>query len=168
MATRSKLERSSVRRSGSGGVTSINGLTGAVTLASPMLSQSGQTIRHDNGNIITLTDAATITGIDTAVNNSFQVVLGGNRTMDKPSNARDGEKITFRIEQDGTAGRTLVFDSGANGYRFAAVASPQGVKLADFNTLLAATPANSYVRIGFEFHEADGFWDCVALAGFWP
>ena len=165
MPQRSRVNRSAVRRSGG---TSINGLTGALTLASPMLSTSGDTFRLDNGNIKTLADAATITGIDAALNNSFQVTLLGNRTMDKPSNARDGEKITFRIEQGTGAPHTLAFDAGANGYRFANATSPQGVKLADFTALLAATPLNSYVRIGFEFHEADSFWDAVALAGFWP
>ena len=168
MPTRSQVYRSAVRRSG--GILSINGLTGAISLLSPMLSTSGNTLRIDNKNIKTLTDAATITGVDVTVNNAFQVTLGGNRTMDKPSGTpiQDGEVITFRIEQGAGAPHTLVFDTGANGYRFANAASPNGTTLTQFNNLLAATPLNSYLRIGFEFHEADGFWDAVALAGFWP
>ena len=165
MAQRSKLIRSAVRRSGG---TSINGLTGALTLASPMLTTSGSTFRIDNANPTTLTDAATITGIDASLNTAFNVTIEGNRTMDKPTNARDAEKIIFQIEQGPLGPFTLTFDPGANGYRFANAASPQGPKLTDWNTLLAATPIGSYSRIGFIFDEADGFWDAVAIAGFWP
>lgn len=165
MTQRSIFNRSAVRRSGG---TSINGQTGSLSLVSPMLTTTGNVFRIDNSNPISLTDAPTITGIDGSLANYFRVTLGGNRTMDKPINLRDGQSFIFEIEQGVGAPHTLVFDSGANGYRFAAIASPQGVKLADWNALLAATPLNSYARIGFIFKESAGFSDAVAIAGFHP
>lgn len=165
MPQRSRIHRSAIRRSGG---TSINGKTGDLELVSPMLTEDGDTFRIDNANPTTLTDAATITGIDAAVNTAFSVVIEGNRTLDKPSNPRDAEKIIFLIEQGAGGPYTLTFDAGADGYRFCNAASPQGPKLADFDGLLAATPVGSYLRVGFIYEEVDGFWDCVALSGYWP
>lgn len=180
MPTRSRLVRSSFRRSGFDGSTILTGVTvngtalvippsGVLALVSPMASISGgSTLRVDNANYKLLSDAATISGIDAALNTIFEVTLGGNRTMAAPTNPVNGEKITFLIRQDGVGGRTLTWTSGAAAYRFANAASPQGVKLTDFNTLLAAAPASGLIRVGFEYGSTDNRWDCVALAGYWP
>jgi hypothetical protein len=116
----------------------------------------------------TLTDAATIVGIDASLNSKFGVTLAGNRTMDIPSNPTDGLSITFVIRQDGTGGRTLAWTAGAGGYAFANAASVQGVKLTDFDSLLAATPASGRVRIGFIYDVTANRWDASALAGYLP
>jgi hypothetical protein len=171
---RTRVERNSVRRTGGGFIESItvNGtvMTGPnITIDSPMATvPSANTVALDNANRKALVDAANIGGVDASLNTLFEVTLGGNRTMDAPTNPTDGEKITFLIRQDGVGGRTLTWTGGAGGYRFANAASPQGVKLTDFNTLLAAAPASALVRIGFEYNLADNRWDCVALAGYWP
>ena len=60
------------------------------------------------GNITTLTDGATITP-DFAVNNSFTVTLGGNRTLANPTNLVAGQSGVVIINQDGTGGRTLAY-----------------------------------------------------------
>jgi hypothetical protein len=60
------------------------------------------------GNITTLTDGATITP-DFALNNSFTVTLGGNRTLANPTNLVAGQSGVIIINQDGTGGRTLAY-----------------------------------------------------------
>lgn len=62
------------------------------------------------GSITTLTDGATITP-DFAVNNSFTVTLGGNRTLANPTNLVAGQSGVFIINQDGTGSRTLAYGS---------------------------------------------------------
>lgn len=57
-----------------------------------------------------LVDAATIL-VDAVARNSFSVTLGGNRTLDAPSNLADGMLLNFAIRQDATGGRTLAFDA---------------------------------------------------------
>jgi hypothetical protein len=58
--------------------------------------------------ITTLTDAASIyVDFDTAQN--FTVTLGGNRTLENPSNIDPGQTGSIFVAQDGTGGRTLSF-----------------------------------------------------------
>lgn len=73
--------------------------------------------------IVTLTDAATIL-VNAAKGNKFSVTLGGNRTMGAPSNATDGQQISFRITQDGTGTRLLTWTSGSGGYSFGGGSAP--------------------------------------------
>jgi len=57
----------------------------------------------------TLTDDANI-AVDASQSNLFTVTLGGNRTLDNPTNLAAGE-YTFIIKQDGVGGRQLAFGS---------------------------------------------------------
>ena len=58
--------------------------------------------------ITTLTDATSISvDFDTAQN--FTVTLGGNRTLENPSNIDPGQTGSIFVAQDGTGGRTLSF-----------------------------------------------------------
>lgn len=59
---------------------------------------------------LALVDAANI-AVNAAARNSFSVTLGGNRTLDAPSNLSDGMLLNFAIRQDGTGGRTLAFNA---------------------------------------------------------
>lgn len=59
---------------------------------------------------VTLTDGATIS-VDASLSNYFQVTLGGNRTLNAPTNLRDGQALVFRIIQDVTGARTLTWNS---------------------------------------------------------
>lgn len=95
-----------------------------------------------------LTDGATI-NTDAARGNQFSVTLGGNRTLANPTNAVDGQKIIYRIKQDGTGGRTLTWGSN---FRFStSLPSP---------TL--STGASKVDYIGFVYNATDGKWDCLA------
>ena len=59
---------------------------------------------------ITLLDGATI-NVNAALGNTFRVTLAGNRTLANPTNLTDGQRLYFRIKQDGTGSRTLTFGS---------------------------------------------------------
>jgi len=97
--------------------------------------------------IVALTDAATIT-VD-ALKGSLQwVTLGGNRTLGNPSNPTAGQKIMFRIKQDGTGSRTLAYDTK---YRFST----------DLPSPTLTTTAAKTDYLGFIYHEVDDKWDFV-------
>lgn len=99
----------------------------------------------------TLTDAATI-NVDAATSNKFHVTLGGNRTIANPTNAVDGRLIIFRLQQDANGNRVVTWSGD---YRFSG-------DLAAANVVLS-TGANVTDRIAFEYHAADGKWDCVSF-----
>jgi hypothetical protein len=57
---------------------------------------------------VALTDGANIS-VNAALSNNFYVVLGGNRTLDNPTNPANGQVINVRISQDGDGSRTLAY-----------------------------------------------------------
>ena len=59
---------------------------------------------------VTLTDGANIS-TNALLSNNFRVVLGGNRTLDNPTNLVDGMTLNWVIVQDATGSRTLTFGS---------------------------------------------------------
>lgn len=59
---------------------------------------------------VALTDGANI-ATDASLSNVFTVTLGGNRTLDNPTNLVAGRVYTWIISQDGTGGHTLAFGS---------------------------------------------------------
>ncbi len=62
---------------------------------------------------VTLTDAASI-AVDFATGTNFVVSLGGNRTLENPSNAVAGQTGHIYVIQDGTGSRTLSFGDAYN------------------------------------------------------
>lgn len=69
---------------------------------------------------VTLTDGANIS-LDLDSGFDFTVTLGGNRTLDNPSNVTVGQRGRIRVVQDGTGSRTLSFGSN---YEFAGGTAP--------------------------------------------
>lgn len=59
---------------------------------------------------VALTDASTIVSSAIA-GNHFYVTLAGNRTLDNPQNARDGQRLVFELIQDSTGSRTITMGS---------------------------------------------------------
>jgi hypothetical protein len=55
-----------------------------------------------------LTDGTNI-ATDASLGNAFSVTLGGNRTLDNPTNLQDGATYLWKITQDGTGSRTLAY-----------------------------------------------------------
>lgn len=91
------------------------GLADRAKLASPTFTGTVNTSSLTVGGAFnitadTLTDAATI-AVDASLGNVFTVTLGGNRTLGNPSNPTNGQRILFRIRQDGTGSRTLTLDT---------------------------------------------------------
>ena len=107
----------------------------------------GATTKRVVAAVVALTDGATI-ATDASQGNTFSVTLGGNRTMANPTNPASGQKIVYRIRQDGTGSRTLSWGSA---FRFAGGTAP---------TLTATANKTDY--IGFVYHATDGKWDCIA------
>jgi hypothetical protein len=59
---------------------------------------------------VALTDGDNI-ATDSSLGNMFTVTLGGNRTLDNPSNLTAGFTYVWNINQDGTGNRTLAYGS---------------------------------------------------------
>lgn len=59
---------------------------------------------------VALTDAANI-ATNAALSNVFTVTLGGNRTLDNPTNPTHGQSIIIHVKQDATGSRTLSYGS---------------------------------------------------------
>lgn len=59
---------------------------------------------------IALLDGTTITA-NAEMGNTFRVTLAGNRTLANPTNLTNGQRLFFRVKQDGTGSRTLAYGS---------------------------------------------------------
>jgi hypothetical protein len=98
---------------------------------------------------VILTDAATIV-VDASQGNHFRVTLGGNRTLDAPSNPVDGQRVIFEIIQDATGSRTLAYNAV---YAFST----------DIPSPTLTTTLNKRDFLGFIYNSTAGKWYCVAL-----
>tara|TARA_Y100000361_G_scaffold101984_1_gene91786 strand:- start:518 stop:1330 length:813 start_codon:yes stop_codon:yes gene_type:complete len=98
--------------------------SGALGFASYLLlseTTNGQTVTGGvRANIVTLSDGANIS-YDMDDGNNATVTLGGNRTLDNPSNVTVGQSGSIFIVQDGTGSRTLSYGSA---YDFASGTAP--------------------------------------------
>jgi hypothetical protein len=96
-----------------------------------------------------LTDAATI-AVDASYGDCLlTVTLGGNRTLGGPTNpVHDGQKIVFKVSQDGTGNRTLAYDAL---YRFST----------DLPSPTLSTAASKIDYLGFIYNAASNKWDFV-------
>ena len=100
--------------------------------------------------ITTLTDGANIS-VNFATSNNFVVTLGGNRTLDNPTNQVAGQSGSIFLVQDGTGSRTLAYGSN---YDFSGGTAP---------TL--TTTANAVDRIDYVVR-ASGSIHCVFTANY--
>lgn len=98
---------------------------------------------------VTLTDAATI-ATDASLGNLMRVTLGGNRTLGNPTNAVDGQLVTWMVKQDGTGSRTLTMDTK---FRFGS----------DITSITLTTTPGKTDHIGARYNSSDDKWDVVAF-----
>jgi hypothetical protein len=97
----------------------------------------------------TLTDAATI-ATDASLNRNFRVTLGGNRTLGNPTNALDGQILTWEFIQDGTGSRTIALDTKfALGTDITAVTLTTTASKRDFLTAIYNSVADKFYVRGF-------------------
>lgn len=98
--------------------------------------------------IIALTDGANI-ATDCALGQRFRVTLGGNRTLDNPTNPQDGYQYVWEILQDGTGSRTLtlggkfVFGTDVTGLTLTTTASKR-----DFITAIYNLASDQFCIVG--------------------
>lgn len=97
-----------------------------------------------------ITYAASITP-DCATSNYFRVTLGGALTINAPTNAVDGQKITFELIQDGTGTRLVTLNAIFN----------FGTSITSFT---ASTGANKRDKIGVSYNATANKFDVVAVA----
>jgi hypothetical protein len=89
-------------------------LSGGLALVSAGLTGDlkGKKIRMSNGaaiaDIVTLTDGVNIS-VDLDIGQNYIVTLGGNRTLDNPTNCTSGQVGSIFVLQDGTGSRTLAY-----------------------------------------------------------
>jgi hypothetical protein len=82
--------------------------SGVLTTLATVTSSANTFTAAQRCSFSTLTDAATIT-IDLSVSNNFNLVLGGNRTLDVPTNMVAGQTGVITVRQDITGLRTLAY-----------------------------------------------------------
>lgn len=99
---------------------------------------------------IALTDGANI-ATDASLGSVFKVTLGGNRTIDNPTNPTAGQKLIYRLKQDATGSRTITWGSA---FRWGA-----DVPVPTLTTTAAKTD-----YIGFVYNSDDTKWDGLAVA----
>lgn len=102
---------------------------------------------------VALTDAATIASdasLLPAFGGTFTVTLGGNRTLGNPTNPTSGQKILWRLKQDGTGSRTITLDTA---FRVAT----------DVGTITLSTVAGTIDYIGAIYNGTDSKWDVIAF-----
>lgn len=98
--------------------------------------------------IIALTDGANI-ATDCALGQRFRVTLGGNRTLDNPTNPQDGYQYVWEILQDVTGSRTLslgskfVFGTDITGLTLTTTASKR-----DFITAIYNLASDKFCIVG--------------------
>lgn len=71
---------------------------------------NGSAWESEYGGVNVLSDGATIDW-DLSLGKLATVTLGGNRTLNNPTNLRQGEVYTLRVTQDGTGSRALTFSA---------------------------------------------------------
>ena len=101
-------------------------------------------------NVVTLTDAATIL-VDASRGNQFFVTITDDRTLDKPTNAENGQLLLFAIKQDATGGHTLSLHAD---FRFGE----------DIEELDLPNGANSISYFGVRYNQADDKFDIISLS----
>jgi hypothetical protein len=94
------------------------GVTGATGPTGPTPSLTGYAqlaVAQDftaaqRGAAVALTDGATV-AVDLSLANNFTLTLGGNRTLDAPTNQTAGQSGVIVITQDATGSRTLAYNA---------------------------------------------------------
>ena len=88
----------------------VIGERNAQTLGVALLADANVFTQAQTVTPVALTDGANI-ATDANLSNTFYVTLGGNRTLDNPTNLQNGCIYNWRIKQDGTGSRTLAYGS---------------------------------------------------------
>lgn len=125
------------------------GLPPATVAAIFKIAQEVVTDNQVSGTV-NLTDGANI-ATDASLGSDFYVTLGGNRTIDTPTNPTAGQIIRYWITQDSTGSRTLTWSS--TGFRFSTdIPEPTLTTTADFMDM-----------VEFAYNPSYFTWDCIRV-----
>lgn len=108
-----------------GAVTYLKVNSGAIAGATEFRANTSSYLLDTTGTwasagLVTLTDSATI-AVDMSSGYNFTVTLAGNRALGNPTNTKVGQTGIIVVNQNGTGGNTLAFNSA---YKFANGAAP--------------------------------------------
>jgi hypothetical protein len=100
--------------------------------------------------VVGLSAGSTIS-VNAAHGNDFRVTLNGDSTMENPSSAVDGQRITFQITQSSGGNNMVTWGSA---YNFGSAGGPPKLSTSGYATDV----------IGFIYNAAVGAWLCVGSA----
>lgn len=133
-----------------------DGATAWETLAYSLLPISALALLQIPRVVIDIAYAATITPALPATDAIYEVgTLTGNCTVEIPSGTPvDGQTIQLSFETDGTAGRTVTFTGGADGFVFGGIVSQSNIP----------TSANTYFRVVAVWSARRSLWVITGIA----
>jgi hypothetical protein len=97
---------------------------------------------------VALTVVSNTASTDASLSSLFTLTLTGNTTLATPNNGFSGQRIVYRLRQDGTGSKTLTLSSG---FRSGPI------------TVTLSTAANTTDYLGVIYNEIDNEWDVLAL-----
>jgi hypothetical protein len=97
---------------------------------------------------VALTVISNTASTDASLSSLFTLTLTGNTTLATPTNGFSGQRIVYRLRQDGTGSKLLTLSSG---FRSGPV------------TVTLSTAANTTDYLGVIYNEFDNVWDVLAL-----
>jgi len=97
---------------------------------------------------IALTVVSNTASTDASLSSTFTLTLTGNTTLATPTNGFSGQRIVYRLRQDGTGNKLLTLSSG---FRSGPI------------TVALSTAANTTDYLGVIYNEIDNGWDVLAL-----
>jgi hypothetical protein len=112
----------------------------------------GRITAASNGgsNVVTTTGTGTVSPGSAVGVNQFETTVTGDVTMDGPTGGVDGQKVTFRILNDGS--HTVTFATGAGNFGF-------GTTIPSYTNSVSLTD-----YIGAIYSTAAGLWHIVAVS----
>jgi hypothetical protein len=97
---------------------------------------------------VALTVVSNTASTDASLSSLFTLTLTGNTTLATPTNGFSGQRILYRLKQDGTGNKLLTLSSG---FRSGPI------------TVTLSTAANTTDYLGVIYNEFDNKWDVLAL-----
>jgi hypothetical protein len=141
-----------VNSNGQSAINTIDAVTGGTYSA-------GQITLSGTGNVngtqistkilpVALTVVSSTASTNASLSSLFTLTLTGNTTLDTPTNGFSGQRIVYRLRQDGTGSKLLTLSSG---FRSGPI------------TVTLSTAANTTDYLGVIYNEIDNVWDVLAL-----
>lgn len=86
-------------------------MAGAVSKLAGWLTAANRFVRNQSVVTLPLSDNGSALDLDAAKSNNWKITLTGNRTLNAPSNLKEGMILNFAIDQDATGSRVITYNS---------------------------------------------------------